>query len=247
MGDKFDKQSITEKKLLAEMVNLGLRPEPQYQISRMTVDFAFPNEMLVIEVNGPHHDTDEQKLIDKKRWFVLNNEGWKRRTYKADKVWKHTKFVAKTIKKELDKINGIVEHKPKPTIHGSSPVYYPPPKTKPIRPKPTPTPLIDWGTSNPKKPIKITEVIIVIIIIIILVVVLHNQITLENSKNIVDVENTPAYTQEFCDEECSNSCEIFTYMEGGKKITVKIRAIEVLSDACRCVCHDRVIIRRHGD
>ena len=110
--DKFDKQSRTEKLLLAELYNLGLRPEPQYRISEMTVDFAFPHVDLVIEVNGPHHNTEKFRIIDKKRWFVLNSLGWKRRTYDAKSVFANPRKFALLIKKEINKLEGK-EHKPR--------------------------------------------------------------------------------------------------------------------------------------
>jgi very-short-patch-repair endonuclease len=95
--------NVTENKLYDALVSAGLKPEPQYPISQMKVDFAFPDEMLVIEVNGPHHDSEEQKLKDKKRWFVLNNLGWKRRTFNASAVYDNPEKYAKKIRKLLGK------------------------------------------------------------------------------------------------------------------------------------------------
>ncbi len=91
--------NITENKLFKTMNKIGLSPEPQYKISNMTVDFAFPYERVVIEVNGPHHDTEEQRKKDKKRLYVLNSLGWTRRTYGANSVHKDSRRVAKKIQK----------------------------------------------------------------------------------------------------------------------------------------------------
>lgn len=93
--------NITENRLYEAMQKIGLNPEPQYPISQMKVDFAFPEEMLVIEINGVCHETEEQKIIDKKRWFVLNNLGWKRRTFTAKQVHYYSMEVAHKIKKLL--------------------------------------------------------------------------------------------------------------------------------------------------
>jgi len=103
--------SQVEKKLYAELVYMGLKPEPQYEISDMHVDFAFPEQKLVIEVNGLQHYTKEGKERDRKRYFVLKKEGWKVKSFHSDKVWKHTKFVAEKIKEELEKIDGTYQPK----------------------------------------------------------------------------------------------------------------------------------------
>lgn len=96
--------NVTENKLYNAMFKIGLQPECQYPISYMTVDFAFPDYMVVVEINGPYHKSEEQKMIDKKRWFVLNSNGWKRRTYSADAVYKNPSGVARRIQKYLDNL-----------------------------------------------------------------------------------------------------------------------------------------------
>jgi very-short-patch-repair endonuclease len=105
--DKPYGQNRTEYALYKSMVAIGLKPKPQYKIDDLIADFAFPKEMLVIEVNGPDHYTEEGKERDRNRWFVLNDLGWKVRNFRAEKVHKHPDFIAQKIKEELDKINGI--------------------------------------------------------------------------------------------------------------------------------------------
>ena len=102
--EKRDKDGMnrTEHKLYVTMKGLGLDPQPQYKISNMTVDFAFPDKMLVIEVNGPSHDTFEQKERDRNRWFVLNNLGWSRKSFRAKSVNKCPVFIAEKIKEHLE-------------------------------------------------------------------------------------------------------------------------------------------------
>lgn len=95
--------NVTENKLFESMKRIGLNPKSQYGISQMTVDFAFPDEGVVIEINGPLHDTEEQKLRDKKRLFVLHRKGWKRKTYSAKAVYKNPDRIAKQIAKLIGK------------------------------------------------------------------------------------------------------------------------------------------------
>lgn len=93
----------TENKLYHAMLNIGLDPKPQYQISDMTVDFAFPDHKLVVEVNGKAwHSSEDQISRDRKRWFVLRREGWRRRSYPAEVVFKNPYKVAYTIKTLLE-------------------------------------------------------------------------------------------------------------------------------------------------
>src|SRR3989344_1894669 len=105
--DKPHHQNRTEFALYKSMLAIGLKPEPQYKISDMTVDFAFPDKKLVIEVNGSHHDEDEQQIKDYKRWCVLDNLGWSRKAYKASSIFKNPDFIAEKIKEQLDHINRI--------------------------------------------------------------------------------------------------------------------------------------------
>jgi len=95
--------NITENKLYEAMKKIGLNPIPQYPISEMRVDFAFPEEMIAIEVDGDYHNTEEQKIRDRKRWFVLNSRGWKRRTFTAKQVYYYPMDVARKIKRLLGK------------------------------------------------------------------------------------------------------------------------------------------------
>lgn len=108
---KANGMNVTENRLYDSMCAIGLEPKCQYQIGLMTVDFAFPNEMVVIEVNGPYHESFEQTERDKKRWFVLHNDGWQVKSYRAKSVYEHSDFIAVKIaellgKKVVDKGRG---------------------------------------------------------------------------------------------------------------------------------------------
>lgn len=101
----------TENKLYDAMKSIGLGPKPQYKISKMTVDFAFPEEMLVIEVNGPYHNTEDQRVRDSKRWYVMQKEGWNRKSFSSDQVNKNPLAIAQIIKNLLKKY-GYVDSDP---------------------------------------------------------------------------------------------------------------------------------------
>ena len=105
--DKPHNQNRTEFALYKSMLAIGLKPEPQYKISDMTVDFAFPDKKLVIEVNGSHHDEEGQQIKDYKRWCVLDNLGWSRKAYKASSIFKNPDFIAEKIKEQLDNIDRV--------------------------------------------------------------------------------------------------------------------------------------------
>jgi very-short-patch-repair endonuclease len=49
----------------------------QHPIGRYVVDFACPAIHLVIEVDGPSHDTDEQRAFDETRTEYLERSGWR--------------------------------------------------------------------------------------------------------------------------------------------------------------------------
>jgi len=102
--------NVTERKLYDAMKEIGLNPSPSHKISRMTVDFAFPDEKLAIEINGPYHKSEKQKTADQKRWFVLQKNGWQRKSFDAARVYKNPREVAAVISSLL-------------SINGNEPVY----------------------------------------------------------------------------------------------------------------------------
>ncbi len=96
-----DRQSRTEKILIAELINLGLYPIPQYKLSRMHIDIAFPEHKLAIEVNGVYHDSPLQKKKDYYRYKYLKSMGWQVMNFSAEKVHKYSKFCAEKIKERI--------------------------------------------------------------------------------------------------------------------------------------------------
>lgn len=92
---------VTEDRLYEAMKEIGLNPKSQYKIDQMTVDFAFPEQKLVIEVEGPHHQQEECIVKDFNRDCVLKRLGWKIKYYSAKLVFYNPEAVALRIKKEL--------------------------------------------------------------------------------------------------------------------------------------------------
>ena len=78
--------SKTEDLLFETMLNIGLKPERQYPISKMHVDFAFPKEKLVIEVDGHYKRNAEgmRTLFNRRR--ICEREGWKVENFTAEEV-----------------------------------------------------------------------------------------------------------------------------------------------------------------
>lgn len=97
--------NVVENKFYDAMIKLGLNPEPQYVISKMTVDFAFPDKKMVIEVNGDYHNSKFQRSRDFKRRMWLKVLGWKIFYYNSDTVYDNTMGIAKIIQKNINKIS----------------------------------------------------------------------------------------------------------------------------------------------
>jgi len=86
--------SKTEDMLYEAMVSIGLKPERQYPISQMHVDFAFPIKRLVIEVDGSYKRNADgmQKLFNRKR--ICEREGWKVENFTAEEVFENPRKYA---------------------------------------------------------------------------------------------------------------------------------------------------------
>lgn len=102
-------QSISEKKLIAELVNVGLYPKPQYKISEMHVDLAFPEKMMVVEIDGPFHKETKEK--DASRDHELTKRGWTVFRYPSNEAHDTPVELALKIRKEYDKQDNIKRKK----------------------------------------------------------------------------------------------------------------------------------------
>lgn len=94
--------SKTEKRLLFEMNRIGLNPKPQYKISRMHVDFAFPEDKVIVEVDGKEfHGSEKARKQDYERDRYLQTIGWKVMRITAEDVFDNPAKSAYKIKNFL--------------------------------------------------------------------------------------------------------------------------------------------------
>lgn len=97
-------QSKTGKRILEELCKIGLFPEAEYKISRMSVDIAFPALKVAFEIDGPHHLIEAQKRIDGRRDDFLQSKGWKVRRFTAKEAYENPEFVAIQISNFLNRV-----------------------------------------------------------------------------------------------------------------------------------------------
>lgn len=97
------KTSKTEDMLYTAMILIGLKPKRQYKISRMEVDFAFPEKRLVIEVDGAYKRNPEgmKTLFNRRR--ICEKEGWKVENFTAEEVYENPNAIAWRVKNILNK------------------------------------------------------------------------------------------------------------------------------------------------
>jgi len=154
----MNKVSKTEEILFEAMEYIGLNPKRQYLISKHHVDFAFPERLLVVEVDGIHHRTREEVERDEKRRDVAENLGWRVKRFTAEEVYENPTKIAWKIKNLLSpsliKSQKKISARKKPKIRQAKRKKrksIEKPREKPITPK---EPKI---TIIPKKPEKKSE------------------------------------------------------------------------------------------
>lgn len=69
-------QNRVEIVLLGRLYESFLGPKWQYIIHGYIVDFAWPSYRLIVEVDGPYHETDTQAAKDEVRQRKLEGHGW---------------------------------------------------------------------------------------------------------------------------------------------------------------------------
>lgn len=67
--------SQAELLVLGSLSRINLHPKHQYQIDKMCVDFAFPEQKIAIEIDGPHHNTTRNHQKDANRDAFLQIKG----------------------------------------------------------------------------------------------------------------------------------------------------------------------------
>lgn len=74
-------ESQAEKRAFDAFRNHGLRPESQFWVAtrqgQYRLDFAFPDAMLAVEIDGPHHHDPIQARNDRIRDAALVTHGWR--------------------------------------------------------------------------------------------------------------------------------------------------------------------------
>lgn len=90
----FKYGSTPEAMLAIELVRNGYRVIPQQKIGRYRVDFALPNEKLIVEVDGSIYHTNSQKELE--REASIN--------YKIGLDWRFIHIPAESISKDVRKV-----------------------------------------------------------------------------------------------------------------------------------------------
>lgn len=95
--------SKVEDMLFESMKKIRLKPVRQHLISKMHVDFAFPDKKIAIEVDGPHHRTRQEIERDEKRRDVAENLGWRVKRFTAEEVFEDPEKIAWKISNTVNK------------------------------------------------------------------------------------------------------------------------------------------------
>lgn len=96
------KQSQTERKFLQDCASYDVFLTPQYKISTHCVDFANIPLKIAIEIDGPHHNQEEQQRKDYWREHYAKKEGWVVFRYSADDAWNNSEEVILDIKNKIE-------------------------------------------------------------------------------------------------------------------------------------------------
>lgn len=86
---------------LRKKVLMGARFRRQHPISKFIADFYCHQAKLVIEVDGPYHDEDDQKLYDEGRMQEMKEFGIEIIRFTNDEVESNIDAVTEKIKEKL--------------------------------------------------------------------------------------------------------------------------------------------------
>ena len=89
---------------------LGYRFRRQFSIGRYVVDFYCPELRLVIEVDGPYHNSKDIKQYDKERNFLIKDLGIKVLRFQNIDIIKRINYVVEIIKSSLPLTKGKGGH-----------------------------------------------------------------------------------------------------------------------------------------
>lgn len=95
--------SEPERKLKDALDEASLKYSFQHSLrSGFIIDFAFPDKMVAVEVDGFYHQF--RKKQDRFRDYILKRAGWKTIRFTADEVMDSPPDVIRKIKEELMKL-----------------------------------------------------------------------------------------------------------------------------------------------
>ncbi len=93
--------SIPEAMLAIELIRKGYRIIPQQKVGKYRVDFALPNEKLIIEVDGSIYHTNKQKELE--REASIN--------YAIGLDWRFIHIPAESISKDVRRVVRLLKHR----------------------------------------------------------------------------------------------------------------------------------------
>ena len=92
--------SIPEAMLAIELIRKGYRIIPQQKVGKYHVDFALPNEKLIIEVDGSIYHTNKQKELEREACINYNiGLDWHFIHIPAESISKDVRKVVRLLKK----------------------------------------------------------------------------------------------------------------------------------------------------
>ena len=89
-------ESPLEELMMAEFAKYDLRPEQQFEMGNYRIDFAFPEKLLAIEVDGWVFHKD-RKEYDEERDDFIRSQGWKVLRFSYKEVLKQASEIVKSI------------------------------------------------------------------------------------------------------------------------------------------------------
>jgi len=95
-------RSKTEYILQEALERLGLKPVHSYKLSKMVVDFAFPEKKVAIEVDGPYHLYQKQTEKDSGRSKMAESMGWLLVRLTSKEVVENPSLAAQKVKRILE-------------------------------------------------------------------------------------------------------------------------------------------------
>ncbi|MEQ9467853.1 MAG: class I tRNA ligase family protein [Ekhidna sp.] len=113
------KNSTPEEDILWQKLRnkkLGYKVRRQHPVGDFIADFIFLKEKLIVEVDGPYHDQEEQRELDLARKEYLESLGYQILVVKNEAVNENLSKVLSRIKSTLDKVSSEA---PSPSGKGS--------------------------------------------------------------------------------------------------------------------------------